>query len=318
MSRQKQVICIVGPTACHKSELSVMLAERISGEIVSADSVSVYRGLDIGSAKPTEAERRRVPHHMIDCVDITDTSFSVASFQHMARQAIDDIYSRNKIPIIVGGSGLYVDAILCDFDFAYPSDAKVRKDLENRFSSDRQKAYVELEAIDSDSASRLNPNDYKRIIRALEVYYCSGKPMSSIAKSFSDKQEKKIYDSITIGLCMERDNLYQRINDRVELMMQTGLLSEVKGLYDKISDKSLPAMQSIGYAQLFRFLDGEYDLQTAVELIKRDTRRFAKRQLTWFRRDKSIKWLQVDGFETMEDVVTAMLDYIAEGEHNVR
>ncbi|MDO4564622.1 MAG: tRNA (adenosine(37)-N6)-dimethylallyltransferase MiaA [Clostridia bacterium] len=310
MNLDRMTICIVGPTACHKTELSLRLARAFNCEIVSADSVAIYRGLDIGSAKPCREERETVPHHMIDCIDCTDASFSVAVFQKMAREAIGDVFARKRTPLIVGGSGLYVDAIYSDFDFAFPSDSLVRRKLELEYEANPNSAYATLQRIDKKTAERLNPNDKKRIVRALEVFYCCGKTMSELTDSFKNKQAVKLYPSIRVGLEMDRAELYRRIDDRVEAMLKRGLLDEARSLYDSISDRELPAMRAIGYAQLFRYFDGEYDLECAVELLKRDTRRFAKRQLTWFKRDKTTKWFKIDDFDSLDEVEAAICNYI--------
>lgn len=303
-------ICIVGPTACHKSETALAIAKCFDCEIISADSVSVYRGLDIGSAKPTQVEQQQVRHHMIDCIDCTDESFSVSVFQSMAREAVDDCLSRGKLPLIVGGSGLYVDAIYSNLGFAYPKDDLLRSDLEARYEHNKQLAHQELMKVDSLTAAKLNPNDFKRVIRSLEVYHCSGRPMSSYSADFAAVQADKQYPAVKIGLNTDRDKLYQRINQRVDRMFDLGLLEEARGLYDSIENRSLTAMQAIGYAQLYAHFDGQYDLAYAKELIKRDTRRFAKRQLTWFKRDKDIKWFYFDA--NTDETIEAIINYIEE------
>lgn len=307
---ENNTICIVGPTACHKSEIAIKLAQHFDCEIVSADSVSVYRGMDIGSAKPSPAEQQLVRHYCIDCVDYFDSEFSVSVFQSLARNAIEEIFSHGKTPLVVGGSGLYVDAIYSDFSFAYPSDKEIRKALELKYQDCRLQAHADLAQIDPSSAKRLNANDIKRVIRALEVYHCSGKTMSQYQEDFSLVQQKQVYPSIKIGLNMDRELLYARINKRVDLMFEQGLEQEARRLYDSGADRGLASMQAIGYAQLFRYFDGEYDLETAKELCKQDTRRFAKRQLTWFKRDKQTKWFFIDNYASVNDAINDIILHI--------
>lgn len=310
-------ICLVGPTACHKTEISIMLAKHFDCEIISADSVSVYRDMDIGSAKPSKTEQEMVKHHLIDCVDPRDTSFSVAEYQRLARLAICDIGSRGKTPLIIGGSGLYVDAIYSDLSFAYPSDKKIRESLEKEYEDNPSKAYKKLLLIDAATADRLNPNDYKRVIRALEVYVCSGKTMSEYQSGFEAVQSNKLYSSVKIGLTMDRERLYNRIEKRVNKMFDKGLIAEVQNLVDRGVTPASPAMQAIGYRQIVGYLNGDYNLPTAKELCIKDTRHFAKRQLTWFKRDKETTWFSLDDYSTIDDAVESIISYISnKGENN--
>ncbi len=296
-----RILCIVGPTACHKTDASILLAHALDAEIVSADSVQVYKGMDIGSAKPTLLEREGIPHHMIDCMPIDTPSFSVSLFRKLACEAIDGILSRNTLPIIVGGSGLYVNAITNPLNFAVPSDAAIRKALSDAYDLSPEDVYNSLRQCDPQTAERLHIHDKKRIVRALEVYQCSGKPLSAYGNDFSNSaHSESAYDAAFLGLTMDRDQLHTRIAQRVDMMMQRGLLQEAEAIYAAGYVRSLPAMQSIGYQQLFRYFDGELTLPDAVELIKRDTRRFARRQLTWFRRDTRIHWIDVTQFHENE------------------
>ena len=291
VSQRQRIVCIVGPTACHKTELSIQLAKRIDGEIVSADSVQVYFGMDIGSAKPTLEERQGVRHHLIDCLPIVTPEFSAAMFRNMASEAIDGIVSRGHVPIVVGGSGLYVNALTYPLGFAIPRNDTARENATIEYERDYEAAYARLASADPITAQRLHPNDKKRIVRALEVLDCSGQPLSSFGADFQNSAcEQAPFQPMMIGLTMERDLLYQRINLRVDRMMEQGLLEEAKHIFDAGYSSSLPAMKSIGYQQLFGFFRGECTLQEAVEKIKQDTRHFAKRQLTWFRRDERIVW----------------------------
>ena len=301
-SRRQRVVCIVGPTACHKTELSIELAKRTRGEIVSADSVQVYFDLDIGSAKPSVEERQGIPHHMIDCLPIDTADVSVSMFRSMAMDAIDDIVSRGNTPIVVGGSGLYVNALTYPLGFAVPKNDEIRARVAAEYDQDPLKTYERLKACDPVSAQKLHPNDKKRIVRALEVYDCSGQPLSSYGADFLNSAgESPAVDPLMIGLTMDRDALYQRINLRVDRMMEQGLLAEARAIYDAPYARDLPALRSIGYQQLFAYFDGAWSLEEAVEKIKQDTRRFAKRQLTWFRRDERITWYDATNWDSMKD-----------------
>ncbi len=292
MSARPNVLCIVGPTACGKTALSVALAKKLGGEIVSADAVAVYRGLDIGSAKPTEAEREGVPHHLIDCVDVTDDSFTVSSFRALAREAIDDILRRKKLPIVVGGSGLYVDAVFSDMRFSAPSDSTIREAIEKEYDACPEAVFAVLRSADPVTAQRLHPNDKKRVVRALEVFRVSGQPFSALNRDFSSVQQgDDTYRSIRIGLNTDRQKLYARIDRRVDRMMADGLKEEAFSFFDRgLTPGNCRALQSIGYAQLFDVYTGSASLGAAVEQIKLDTRHFAKRQITWFKRDQSTVW----------------------------
>lgn len=308
-SQQQKIVCIVGPTACHKTELSIELAKRISGEIVSADSVQVYFGMDIGSAKPDMAERMGIPHHLIDCLHIDSTEFSVSMFRSLASEAIFDIAARGKTPIVAGGSGLYVNALTYPLGFAVPRNDAARERAMREYEQDPLAAHTRLSLIDPVTAMRLHPNDKKRIVRALEVFDCTGLPLSGFGADFQNSAgEKAPFDPLLIGLTMERELLYQRINLRVDLMMQRGLLEEARRIYDENHDPQLPAMRSIGYAQLFAYFAGVCTLEEAVEKIKLDTRHFAKRQLSWFKRDERITWHDVTHWD---DVKADLIDQLS-------
>lgn len=293
----KPLLLICGPTACHKSETALRLAERWGGEILSIDSVAVYRGMDIGSAKPDPSERQRVPHHLIDMVDPDDTSFSVAAFQQAADAALKDLEMRHLQPILVGGSGLYCDAVLEEMAYALPSDKALRSRLESEYDADPQAFFEQMTRDDAPSGRKLHINDKKRVVRAREVYLLSGQPFSSFNQQYLAAQRRDRYPAVRVGLTMPREKLYAAIDRRVDRMMAQGLLDEVKRLKACGYDRRLPAMQAIGYAQLFAHLDGEATLEAAVENIKRATRQFAKRQLTWFRRDERIRWFDCEQYE---------------------
>ena len=293
----KPLLLICGPTACHKSETALRLGERWGGEILSVDSVAVYRGMDIGSAKPNLSERQRVPHHLIDIVDPDDTSFSVAAFQQAADTALADLSRRKVQPILVGGSGLYCDAVLEDMGYALPADATLRERLEAEYDADPLAFFARMAQDDGPSGQKLHLNDRKRVVRAREVFLLSGQPFSSFNRDYLAAQRHDRYPAVRVGLTMPREKLYDAIDRRVDRMMAEGLLDEVKGLRAKGYGRQLPAMQAIGYAQLLAYLEGEIPLEKAVEDIKRATRQFAKRQLTWFRRDERIRWFDCEDYE---------------------
>ncbi len=302
---------IVGPTAVGKSAAAVEVADRLDAEIISADSMQVYRGMDIGTSKVTAAEMtassgRSIPHHLLDVVT-PDQGYSVARFQQEARQLIEDISSRGSLPMLVGGTGLYVQSVIDPYRFGEGSgDKNVRKRLQAKIKQlGRQTLYKELKALDPGAAEKIHPNDEKRIIRALEYYYSTGERISDNR----GQREKSRYHLAMVGLTMERRLLYQRINARVEKMIDRGLLAEVRDLLDRGYSPELPAMQGLGYKQIAAYCSGDLTWEEAVRLLKRDTRRFAKRQLTWFKRDKRIHWLDVTGL-SRQSVVDKIAKYI--------
>lgn len=292
MTHNKDLVAIVGPTAVGKTDISIEVAKKINSEIISADSMQVYRYMDIGTAKPSKVYRDKVKHYMIDIVD-PDDKFSVADFQFMAKQCLDKIYSNGKIPLVVGGTGLYVNALCYNYIFPkFDKDEKLRDKLRilaekngNQFLHDK------LLQIDPISAEKIHPNNLRRVIRALEVYIKTNKPFSYY--EHKTKNQPIPYNLLIIGLTRSRKELYQRINERVYLMVERGLVKEVKKLLEMGFSKNLNSMQGLGYRQMVRYLEGEISLKKAIELTARDTRRFAKRQYTWFKRDKNIVWLDV-------------------------
>lgn len=305
---KKPVVIIVGPTAVGKTELSVDIASRIHGEIISADSMQIYKFMNIGSAKPTEEERKGIAHYLIDEID-PSKPFSVSDYRNIAKSYIKEISDRGKIPVITGGTGLYVHSIIYDMDFAaQPSNDSFRKNLEieaqkygNTYIHDK------LKAIDSALADRIHPNNTKKMIRALEVFYQTGEIIKDFEESFVENND---YNYILVGLTREREELYDRINKRVDMIMEAGLLKEVKDLLASGLTNDNISMKGIGYKELIGFLNGEYDLDHAVWLIKRNTRRYAKRQLTWFKRYKNIYWKNLSEYTLKEDVVNDILIYI--------
>lgn len=289
----RPILVIVGPTAVGKTELAIAVAQKVDGEIISADSMQIYRGLDIGTAKPTMRERQGIPHHMLDVVSPTQ-EYSVADYQAAVERILEELVQRNKTPILTGGTGLYIRAVLEGFVFdPEGKDEALRARLERMADIKGNDALHQcLFKVDRVTARRLHPNDRRRVIRALEVYHTTGKPLSHHLDA--QKQHPPRHRAVKFGLTRKRPRLYERINARVDLMMKAGLLDEVKELLDHGLEDSATAMQALGYKELVGYLRGEYDLEEAIRLLKRDTRRYAKRQLTWFRRDQEIIWLDLD------------------------
>jgi len=290
------LVVILGPTAIGKTKLGVDLALKLNGEIISGDSMQVYKHMDIGTAKIRPVEMRGIPHHLINIKEPNE-SFSVAEFQKLAEDKIYEISSRSKLPLIVGGTGLYIQAVIDNYRFNEQEDVKQLRnklfDLANEKGNNY--LYAKLAAVDPITAGKIHVNDLKRITRALEYYELTGKRISENTTGY-DTSEMGKYNAILIGLNMERQKLYERINLRVDKMLEEGLIEEVKALLAKGYSASFCAMQSLGYRQIIAYLNGQYQLEEAVELIKRDTRHFAKRQLTWFRRDTRIHWFDIDKY----------------------
>lgn len=287
---KKPFIILAGPTAAGKTELSIRLARAVGGEIISADSMQVYRGMDIGSAKITEAEMQGVPHHLIDICE-PDEEFHVVRFQELARAAMAGIYDRGHIPILVGGTGFYIQAILYDIDFTENGgNPSYRHELEH-LAAERGNAYLHqlLTAVDPDSARQIHCNNIKRVIRALEYYQETGEPISR--HNERERQKESPYRFAYFVLTDEREYLYRRIDQRVDKMIGNGLLDEVRRLREKGYHKGMVAMQGLGYKELLAYLEGELPLAEAIYTLKRDTRHFAKRQLTWFKRERDVCWL---------------------------
>lgn len=291
-----RIYVLLGPTAVGKTAVSILLAQKMDAEIISADSMQVYRGLDIGTAKPTESERCGVPHHLLDIVDIDDASFSAARFQSLAAEAITSIHARGHAALIVGGTGLYIHSLTYPLQFTQvPRDEEVRGALQQQEQLEPGSVYQKLKQVDPLSAARLHPNDFKRVARAVEVFEVSGRTMTSFGVDFTNEQRIELpYHAILAGLTMERAALYARIEQRVDQMLLDGFMEEVHMLQEKGYDRKLPALQGLGYKQLMRVADGEAEYYTSVEDVKRETRRFAKRQWTWFRRDSRICWFDAE------------------------
>jgi tRNA dimethylallyltransferase len=302
-----RLIAIVGPTAVGKSALAINLAQELDGEIVCADSRQVFRSMDIGTAKPSIEERALVHHHLIDIVD-PDQDFTVALYQEMAVRAIEDTQQRGRLALLVGGSGLYVRALVGGFRIPHvPPDAELRRSMAERATKEGYMAlYEELIRIDPAAAQRIDPRNVRRVIRALEVFHDTGLPFSRL-QSFSP-----LFHILLIGLTTAREDLYRRIDSRVDRMMQQGLVQEVEGLLERGYSLDLPAMTGLGYKQIGQYLQGELGLDEAVQRIKYETHRFARRQYAWFRlKDETIHWFDVrDGVE--EPIRSLIRGFISE------
>ena len=300
---KRRVPVIVGPTAVGKTALSLDLAGRLNAEIVSADSRQVYRYLDIGTAKPTPEERARAPHHFIDVRD-PDEYYSAGEYGREARAAIEEMLGQGRLPIVVGGSGFYLRALFEGLFEPRISDPEVKERIRERIRRQGLAAvYEELRRVDAESAGRIHPNDEQRIVRALEVYEISGQPMSAF---FKEKPRPAGFRGVWIGLSRERAELYRLIDTRVDRMFEQGLEDEVRALLQRGYPPDLNALRTVGYREVIDYLQGRVDLERAVELVKRNSRRYAKRQLTWFRRDNRIHWIPA-GETALDEVFEILL-----------
>nr|WP_210429526.1 tRNA (adenosine(37)-N6)-dimethylallyltransferase MiaA [Paenibacillus dendritiformis] len=294
-----RLLVLVGPTAVGKTKLSLDVAHAFECEIISGDSMQVYRGMDIGTAKLPPDERRGIPHHLLDIHD-PDYAFSVAEFQERCRQLIDAISARERLPFIVGGTGLYVESVCYSFEFSDAgSDEAFRQEMkEFALAHGPEALHAKLQAVDPVTANRLHPNDQRRVVRALEIYHLTGQTLSS---QLEGQQKASPYDLCLIGLTMDRQMLYKRIEDRIDVMLRDGLIEEVRRLRDAGYSRQLVSMQGLGYKEIAAYLENEMSLEAAVERLKRDTRRFAKRQLSWFRRMQDIEWVDVSEPERADE-----------------
>ena len=287
-----KIILIAGPTGVGKTAASVSVAKKIGGEIISADSMQIYRKMDIGTAKIMPDEMKEIPHHLIDIVE-PDEDFSVKDFDDMSKTAIKEISGRSNIPVIAGGTGLYINAIVYDMDYnKVTTDSEFRNELWKYYE---EKGTEELYNIllKHDPETKIEKQNIKRVIRAIEIIKNNGE-----FRQFSNMKKNSMYDIRMYVLYRERSKLYEIINSRVDHMVKSGLVDEVRSLLNDGLDKSCQSMKAIGYRQIISYLEGEYDLNTAIELIKRDSRRYAKRQLTWFRRYEDAVWINVDSMNT--------------------
>lgn len=298
-----QPIFIAGPTCVGKSGIAIKLAQKLRAEIVSCDSMQVYQGMDIGTAKPSNEEQKSAPHYMISLIPLTQ-EYNVALYVNDANKAIDKIQTNNKIPLVVGGTGLYMKALI-DGLFSGPSgNEEIRMKLEKRIEKEGLSIlYDELKKADPQSSEKIKPQDKRRIVRALEVYYVTGRPISTFQKEWV--AEKK--DAVIIGLNRERKDLYERIDERVERMFEDGFVNEVRMLIGQGLRENKTAGHALGYKEILNYIYGKYTLEETKELVKRNTRRFAKRQLTWFGKDKRIKWVVINNSNSIDDIVEKIL-----------
>ena len=291
-----KVVVICGPTASGKTSLSIELAKRINGEIISSDSMQIYKNMDIGTAKPTVKEMQGIKHYLLDFVE-PNQRYSVAEFKNDAEKAIDEILAKGKTPIVVGGTGLYIDSLI--YGIEYPSfelDEEYRKELEELVNKQGlEKLYEKAKKIDPQAMEKISPNDQKRILRVLEIYHATGK-----TKTEQEKESRKNgvkYDYKVFAINMDREKLYERINKRVEIMIEKGLIAEVENLLKKYN-KFPTAMQGLGYKEVVEYLQGKTTKEEMIEKIKQETRRYAKRQITWFKKNKQTIW--IDGLDPQE------------------
>lgn len=305
----KPLIILTGPTAVGKTELSIALAKSIGGEIISADSMQVYKYMDIGTAKIRSEEMDGVPHHLIDILE-PDVAFNVAMFKDLAKSSVEDIYSRGRIPILVGGTGFYIQALLYDIDFSEEdSDSSIRKELETLVEI-KGAAFLheKLREVDPESAEQIHANNVKRVIRALEYYQLHGEKIST--HNETERHKESPYDFLYFVLTHDRQVLYERIEKRIDQMIDHGLISEVDNLLKKGYDSSLVSMQGLGYKELIPYLQKKCTLDEAIYVLKRDTRHFAKRQLTWFRRERNVRWLDKSLVSSDEEILKEILNTI--------
>ncbi len=308
---RKPLIILTGPTAVGKTSLSIKLAKAVDGEIISADSMQIYKKMDIGTAKITREEMEGVPHYLVDELDPAQ-EFNVVVFQKMAKEAMERIYRRSKIPIVVGGTGFYIQALLYDIDFSEHDGKeiyreKLKKDQEQYGS---QYLYDQLKKVDPEYAKTVHANNIKKVIRALEYYEETGQKLSS--HNLLQRQKESPYWAAYLVLNDDRQRLYERIDQRVDEMIRQGLIEEVRGLIAEGYTKDMVSMQGLGYKEFFDYFDNKISLEEVISLIKRDTRHFAKRQLTWFRREKNVVWFDKSEYSSGEELFLAMMGYLKE------
>lgn len=307
---KKPLIIIAGPTACGKTDSSIYLAKKINGEIISADSMQVYKYMDIGTAKIKKNEMQGIKHYLIDEF-LPDEDFSIAKFKNLATKYIQEIYAKGKIPILVGGTGFYINSVIYNNDF---EETKKDEDFRNFLTKEAKEKgniylHQKLIEIDEASAQKIHPNNVKKVIRAIEFFNQTGKKISE--HNEEEKQKEKAYNTSFFILNMPREKLYKKIDLRVDLMIKNGLLKEVSSLLEKNYKKELVSMQGIGYKEIIAYLEGKISFEEAIYIIKRDTRHFAKRQLTWFKNQaKDAIWLDTTQFENTKSLINKMIEYL--------
>lgn len=306
---KKKLLIIAGPTAVGKTDISIELGKRLNGEIISCDSMQIYKYMDIGSAKVSKEEIQGVPHYMIDIVS-PENEFSVAEYKSQVTEIIEDICKKGKLPIIAGGTGLYINSIICNMNFTESEkDEEYRSYLEN-LAEEKGGEYLHemLKEVDPISYENIHYNNKKRVIRALEVYKITGKPFSSFASG--DQYYSTEYDVHYYVLNMDREKLYNRINMRVDIMMDKGLIDEVKKLQSMGCNAEMQSMKGIGYKEILYYLDGKISLEAAIDMIKQGSRNYAKRQLTWFRKDPRAEFIDKDKYSSEEEIIVKIMDDI--------
>lgn len=304
---KKQIIVVCGPTAVGKTKYAIEIAREIGGEIISADSMQLYKYMDIGSAKPTPEEQERCYHHLVDCIDPREP-FSVAEFQKLAKEAINTVFDKGLVPVVSGGTGLYVNSLLYDMDFSSaPGNDEYRKSLyEIAEREGPEVLHGMLAEKDPEAAARIHFNNIKKVVRALEVAE-SGSTVKSFENSFVKTSD---YEYVLIGLSRDREELYERINLRVDILLEMGLEDEVKGLLEMGLNEDDISMKGIGYKELIGYFHGNYDFDEAVRLIKQNTRHLAKRQMTWFRRYPDINWFNISEYENDDKAIEVIINWL--------
>ncbi|MCY6483906.1 tRNA (adenosine(37)-N6)-dimethylallyltransferase MiaA [Clostridium aestuarii] len=306
---KKNLFILAGPTAVGKTEISIKLAQKLNGEIISADSMQIYKHMDIGSAKIREDEKQGISHYVIDFVD-PHQEFSVVDFKNEATKAIDKICTKNKLPMIVGGTGFYIDSLIFNYDYANSHKDDSYREYLKSLAVENGREYIHglLRDIDQESFEKLYPNDLKRVIRALEVYKLTGKTISE----YNAEQDiyNIPYNVYYFVLNIDRAKLYERINKRVDIMMENGLINEVIKLKEMGCTSDMQSMKGIGYKEILYYLDGKITLDEAVEMIKKGSRNYAKRQLTWFRKDKRVIWIDKDKYKNDDEIINMIFNKV--------
>lgn len=308
---KKKLIVLTGPTAVGKTKLSIALAKAVNGSIISADSMQVYQHMDIGSAKITPEEMDGVKHYLVDCLLPQDKEgFNVSRFQKMAKEAMEEIYAEGKVPILVGGTGFYIQSVVYDIDFTENDADTSYRDMLEQLAKEKGAEYIHemLRAVDPSAATEIHFNNVKRVIRALEFFHKTGTPISE--HNQTERAKESPYDLSYFVLNDDRDKLYHKIDMRVDEMIANGLVDEVKKLLDMGCTRNMVSMQGLGYKEIIDYLQGDISLEEAIYIIKRDTRHFAKRQLTWFRREKDVQWIHKSEFASEEKILEYMLEKI--------
>ncbi|HET7521946.1 MAG TPA: tRNA (adenosine(37)-N6)-dimethylallyltransferase MiaA [Bacillales bacterium] len=303
---KEKLVAIVGPTAVGKTKVSIQLAKAVGGEIINGDSMQVYKGMDIGTAKITEEEMEGVPHHLFDFKHPTE-SYSASEFQTLARPLVTEINQRNQVPIVVGGTGLYIKSLTHGYDFsAADADSLFREQME-AFARENgaEKLYERLREVDPQSAEKIHPHNVRRVIRALEIHHTTGIPASRQRK----RKQQSPYILATVGLTMDREVLYRRINERVDQMIENGLIEEVRRLYEN-GVRDCPSVQAIGYKEIYSYFQGECTKEEAIRQLKKNSRRYAKKQYTWFRRQMEVRWFDMTAGD-IDKKISAIMQFVA-------